>query len=138
MEVLDELTARQVHLLGLEGPFARTDPMISEGKLLYAIFGALAEFERDVIRDRVVAGMAAARGRGRKGGRRPKLSPEQQQLAVEMAQGGIGGTRIAKTFGCARQTVYTVLAHAEVTAIVRTLEYARPTAHKALEQASRE
>src|ERR1043166_2801385 len=68
IEVLDELTARQVHLVVLEGPFAHTSPLTSEGKLLYAIFAALAEFERDLIRDRVVAGLAAARTRGRKGG----------------------------------------------------------------------
>ena len=110
IEVLDELTARQVHLVVLEGPFAHTSPLTSEGKLLYAIFAALAEFERDLIRDRVVAGLAAARTRGRKGGRRPKLSPEQQRLAVEMAQGGIGVTRIAKALGCARQTIYNTLA----------------------------
>jgi DNA invertase Pin-like site-specific DNA recombinase len=110
IEVLDELTARQVHLVMLEGPFAHTSPLTSEGKLLYAIFAALAEFEHDLIRDRVVAGLAAARTRGRKGGRRPKLSTEQQRLAAEMAQGGIGVTRIAKTLGCARQTIYSTLA----------------------------
>jgi DNA invertase Pin-like site-specific DNA recombinase len=114
IEVLDELTTRQVHLVVLEGPFARTSPLTSEGKLLYAIFAAFAEFERDLIRDRVIAGMAAAAVRGRKGGRRPKLSPEQQRLAVEMAQGGIGVTRIAKTLGCARQTVYTTLAQMRI------------------------
>jgi len=66
--VIYTLTARQVHLVVLEGPFAHTSPLTSGGKLLYAIFAALAEFERDLIRDRVVAGLAAARTRGRKGG----------------------------------------------------------------------
>jgi DNA invertase Pin-like site-specific DNA recombinase len=45
---------------------------------------------------------------------RPKLSPEQQHLAIAMAQGGIGVTRIAKTLGCARQTVYKALAYNHV------------------------
>jgi DNA invertase Pin-like site-specific DNA recombinase len=72
IELIDELTTRQVHLMVLEGPFAHTSPLTSEGKLLYAIFAALAEFERDLIRDRVLAGMAAVLTRGRKGGRRPR------------------------------------------------------------------
>jgi DNA invertase Pin-like site-specific DNA recombinase len=110
IEVLDDLTAREVCLRVLEGPFASTSPTTSEGKLLYAIFAALAEFERDLIRDRVRAGLAAASARGRRGGRRPKLDAEQQQLVREMVERGIGVTRIAKTLGCARQTIYNLLA----------------------------
>jgi DNA invertase Pin-like site-specific DNA recombinase len=62
------------------------------------------------------AGIAAARARGRKGGRRPKLSPEQQQLAADMARGGIPITTSATTLGCSRHTVYKALAlvHAAV------------------------
>jgi len=114
IEVLDELRARQVQLWGLEGPFAHTSPETSEGKLLFGIFAAFAEFERDLIRDRVRAGLTAARSRGRTGGRRPKLTPKQQALAVQMARGGTAVTEIARHFGCARQTVYKALAQAPV------------------------
>ena len=56
----------------------------SGGKLIFHIFGALAEFERSVITDRTLAGLAAARARGRLGGRPPKLSPKQQKHAVKL------------------------------------------------------
>jgi len=112
MELLDDLKARQVHLVVLEGPFAHTSPETSEGKLLFGIFAAVAEFERDLIRDRVLAGLTAARARGRTGGRKPKLSPAQQELVVQMARGGTAVTTIARQLGCARQTVYKTLAQA--------------------------
>jgi len=56
------------------------------------------------------------RPRGRKGGRRPKLSLEQQQLAADMAHGGIPITTIATTLGCSRHTVYKALKPAGVDA----------------------
>ena len=59
---------------------------------------------------RIHAGLAAARARGRKGGRKPKLSADQQQLAVDMAKGGIPITTIAQTLHCSRHTVYKALA----------------------------
>jgi DNA invertase Pin-like site-specific DNA recombinase len=113
IEVLDELKARQVRLVVLEGPFAHTSPETSEGKLLFGIFAAFAEFERDLIRDRVLAGLTAARSRGRRGGRRPKLSPTQQREAQVLARGGMPVAEIARHFGCARQTIYTVLGVAQ-------------------------
>src|SRR4029453_1382818 len=88
LELFDELQARHVQMVVLEGPFAHTSPETSEGKLLFGIFAAFAEFERDLIRDRVLAGLTAARIRGRTGGRRPKLSASQQREAQGSARGG--------------------------------------------------
>src|SRR5262249_6929963 len=56
----------------------------------------------------------AARARGRKGGRRPKLSPEQQRHAVMMAESKIPITEIAKTLQCSRHTIYAALAQAHI------------------------
>jgi hypothetical protein len=56
--------------------------------LALQMFAALAEYERALIQERIMAGIAAARARGRTGGRKPKLSPEQQRVATEMARGG--------------------------------------------------
>jgi DNA invertase Pin-like site-specific DNA recombinase len=53
----------------------------SGGKLIFHIFGALAEFERDIIRERTQAGLTAARSRGRKGGRPKSLTPKKAQMA---------------------------------------------------------
>ena len=113
IELLDDLKARQVTLVVLEGPFAHTSPETSEGKLLFGIFAAFAEFERDLIRDRVLAGLAAARSRGRAGGRKPRLSPAQQRDVQVLARGGMPIAEIARRFDCARQTVYKALAQAQ-------------------------
>jgi DNA invertase Pin-like site-specific DNA recombinase len=56
------------------------------GKLLFHIFGALAEFERDLVRERTHAGLAAGRARGRVGGRKPKLTARQIGMARTMYQ----------------------------------------------------
>jgi DNA invertase Pin-like site-specific DNA recombinase len=110
LELAEELRERQIELKVLEGPFAHLDTATSEGRLLFNMLGAFAQFERELIRDRVVAGLTAARARGRKGGRRPKLAPDQQQLACQMAASGIPITTIAQTLHCARHTVYKALA----------------------------
>ena len=54
------------------------------GRMLMQMVGSFAEFERAMIRERTLAGLAAARARGRTGGRRPKLQPDQQQVLVEL------------------------------------------------------
>ena len=60
------------------------DTTTSSGKLVFHIFAALAEFERNLIRERTNAGLAAARARGRLGGRKKSLNTKQRQQAVEM------------------------------------------------------
>lgn len=62
------------------------DTRSSSGKLIFHIFGALAEFERNLIEDRTRAGLAAARARGRKGGRPKSLDTTKRQLTVELYQ----------------------------------------------------
>ena len=60
------------------------DTSTLSGKLTFHIFAALAEFERNLIRERTQAGLAAARARGRKGGRRKALDAEKRQFAVQL------------------------------------------------------
>ena len=78
LEILQDLQERQVALRILEGLGVQMNPATSEGKLFLSMLGAFAEFERTLIRERVVAGLVAARARGHKGGRRPKLTAAQQ------------------------------------------------------------
>jgi DNA invertase Pin-like site-specific DNA recombinase len=87
MEIVQDLQERQIGLRILEGAGVQMNPATSEGKLFLSMLGAFAEFERTLIRERVVAGLVAARARGHKGGRRPKLSAAQQ-LAGPGAQVG--------------------------------------------------
>jgi Resolvase, N terminal domain len=63
-------------------------PAIPGGKLVFHVFAALAEFERDLIRERTTAGLAAARARGRRGGRPSVLSGHKLQVAQEMYRSG--------------------------------------------------
>jgi DNA invertase Pin-like site-specific DNA recombinase len=79
MEVVDDLTKRGVGFKVLQG--AAIDTTTSQGKLVFTIFAGLAEFERDVIRERTIAGLAAARARGRKGGRASVFTPSKLRRA---------------------------------------------------------
>src|SRR5262245_33453824 len=126
LEIVEDLTRRGVALKTLTG--YAIDTSTPHGKLVLHMFAALAEYERALIQERIMAGIAAARARGRTGGRRPKLSREERQVAVDMARGGSPVTRIAKTLGCSRPTVYKTLgAQAE-------LAEAADEAHSAAEQ----
>lgn len=112
LEIVEDLTQRDIGLKTLTG-FA-IDTHTPHGRLALQMFAALAEYERALIQERIMAGIAAARARGRNGGRKPKLSPEQQQLAVDMAQGGIPIATIARTLQCSRHTVYKALGQTRV------------------------
>jgi DNA invertase Pin-like site-specific DNA recombinase len=77
------------------------------GKLVFHTFAALAEFERDLIRERTAAGLAAARARGRHGGRPPVLTGHKLQVALEMyASGQYSVSAIATTLGVSRASIY--------------------------------
>ena len=78
---IEELEQRGVGFQSLTESIDTTSP---GGKLVFQIFGALAEFERNVIIERTKAGLAAARARGRVGGRPKRLSKGQRQLAVSL------------------------------------------------------
>jgi len=114
IEIADDLVQRGIGLKTLTG--FDIDTTTAHGKLMLQMFAALAEYERALITERINAGIAAARARGRKGGRRPKLSPEQQQHAAQMAEGKMPITAIAQMLGCSRHTVYKALAVVEVPA----------------------
>jgi DNA invertase Pin-like site-specific DNA recombinase len=112
IEIAEDLAQRGIGLKTLTG--FDIDTNTPPGRLTLQMLAALAEYERALIQERIMAGIAAARARGRKGGRRPKLSPEQQQLAVDMAKGGIPITKIASTLQCSRHTVYKAWAQMRV------------------------
>lgn len=77
------------------------------GKLIFHVLAALGEFERDLIRERINAGLAAARARGRVGGRPRALSDEQVRHARALYDaGGSTVAEIARSFGVSRQTLY--------------------------------
>ena len=81
VSVVQELTNRGVGLRVLAGQGAQIDTTTPAGRLVFGIFAALAEFERELIRERTLAGLEAARARGRRGGRKFALTKAQVRLA---------------------------------------------------------
>ena len=91
----------------LTGQGAAIDTTTPAGKLVFGIFAALAEFERELISERTTAGLASARARGRKGGRPYKMTAAKLRLAA--ASMGQADTRISELcteLGITRQTLY--------------------------------
>jgi DNA invertase Pin-like site-specific DNA recombinase len=77
------------------------------GKLVFHVFAALAEFERDLIRERTIAGLAAARARGRHGGRPSVMTTHKARVAQDMyGSGQYTVATIAKTLGVSRASIY--------------------------------
>ena len=107
IEVINSLEERGIGFRSVQEGF---DTSTNGGKLIFHMFGALAEFERNLIRERTMAGLAAARARGRKGGRRPKLNPDQVTMAKTlMADRNNNPNEIAKMLGISRSTLYRVI-----------------------------
>ena len=101
---LDRLGRRLPHLLetvrtledrgvGFRGVQEAIDTTTPGGRLVFHIFGAIAEFERDLIRERTRVGLAAARARARRGGRRAKLTDEQRTVARSFFPGRTSSVR---------------------------------------------
>ncbi len=83
------------------------DTTSAAGKLQFHVFSALAEFERELIRERTLAGLRAARARGRKGGRPKVMTPEKVRLAARlMSDPTLAVEEICATLGVSRATLY--------------------------------
>ncbi len=107
INTVHDLTARGVGLKVLTGQGAAIDTTSAAGKLVFGIFAALAEFERELISERTVAGLASARARGRKGGRPFKMTAAKLRLA--MASMGQPETKVGDLcaeMNITRQTLY--------------------------------
>src|SRR4051812_28205427 len=108
IDLVSELEALGVGFVSLMESIDTTTP---GGKLIFHIFGALAEFERDLIRERTMAGLAAARVRGRKGGRPTVWTPEKLAVARQMYDSRQHEVaEIARVLGVSRASVYRAMA----------------------------
>ncbi len=104
IDVVGRLNEDQIGLMSLQ---EKIDTTTSGGKLVFHIFGALAEFEREVIRERTRAGLAAARTRGRKGGRPIKFGTKQVERAKRLLDDPETTVReVCKTLGISKATLY--------------------------------
>lgn len=107
INTVHDLTARGVGLKVLTGHGASVDTTTASGKLVFGIFAALAEFERELISERTIAGLESARARGRKGGRPYKMTASKLRLAMSsMGQPETKIGNLCKEIGITRQTLY--------------------------------
>jgi DNA invertase Pin-like site-specific DNA recombinase len=113
VNVVHELTDRGIGLKVLTGQGAQIDTTTAQGKLVFGIFAALAEFERDLIRERTQAGLIAAAARGRKGGRKPVVTPDKLRRARAMIEQGLNVREAAMRLKIGKTALYVALAGAE-------------------------
>jgi len=107
VNLVHDLTGRGVGLKVLAGQGANLDTTTANGRLVFGIFAALAEFERELIVERTRAGLASARARGRNGGRPFKMTPAKLRLAqAAMGQPGTKVSELCIELGITRQTLY--------------------------------
>src|SRR3954454_19534894 len=105
-DLITRITELNDRKIGFKSLTEQIDTTTSGGKLIFHMFGALAEFERDIIRERTNAGLEAARSRGKKGGRPRALTPTQIQLARRLyADKNTSVFEICKMLGISRHTL---------------------------------
>ena len=104
IQLTNELQSRRIDLESLTEKLATGSPT---GKLVFHVFAALAEFERNLIRERTLAGLKAARARGRQGGRPSKLQPKElKTIRALLKTTEVSVQEIATRFGVSRSTLY--------------------------------
>ena len=114
-DLIEMVTLLESKEIGLRSLQEAIDTSSSSGKLIFHIFGALAEFERNLIRERTQAGLQAARARGRKGGRPKALDKDKQELAVKLyAEKRHTVVQICKMMGISKPTLYKYLRDSSV------------------------
>src|SRR4051812_37691614 len=105
-DLITRITELQNRKIGFKSLTENIDTTTSGGKLTFHIFGALAEFERNIIRERTNAGLEAARARGKLGGRPPALPPEKITLARKLyVDKSTSVTEICTILGILRHTL---------------------------------
>lgn len=104
IDVAEDLQARGIALRSLTESLDTSTPV---GRFLFALLGALASMEREIIVERTRAGLRAAAARGRRGGRPPVLDADKLRAAKAMlASGTMSATEVARQVGCAPSTLY--------------------------------
>ena len=106
LEVIERLEAKGAFFRSLMDPIDTSSP---QGKFTLQVLGAAAEFERALIRERTKAGLAAAAARGRKGGRRPVVTPDKLRRAREYLANGLNVREAAARLKIGKTALYAAL-----------------------------
>ena len=107
LTTVTDLKTRGIAFRSLTEQMDTTTP---QGEFLFHVFGALAQFERSLIQERVQAGLAAARRRGRRGGRPVAIDAEKLGAVITALEGGATKAAVCRTFGIKRSTLIDSLA----------------------------
>jgi DNA invertase Pin-like site-specific DNA recombinase len=107
VNTVEDLAEHGIGLKVIAGQGADIDTTTASGKLVFGLFAALADFERELTRERTLAGLASARARGKKGGRSHHLTKAQVRLAqASMANKDTNASELCRELGVSRQTLY--------------------------------
>src|SRR5262245_26421322 len=111
LQIVTTLHAQGVAFRSLTEQMDTTTP---QGTFLFSVFGALAQYERALTQERIKAGLAAARRRGKHGGRPRVIGPEQLAAIRTTLEAGASKAAVCRTFGVKRTTLYDALARVDV------------------------
>lgn len=104
LSIIEDLKQKGVDFASVQDGF---DTSTASGKMVFSVIGAMAEYERNLIRERTMAGLAAARARGRMGGRPQALDESQVKVVIALAEAGeLTIKQICEQVGCSRSTYY--------------------------------
>jgi len=110
IHLIDTVTALEARGVGLRSLTEAIDTTTPGGRLIFHVFGALGQFERDLIRERTRAGIAAAAARGRKGGRKPSMTDEKLRRAQALLELGLTVREAAMRLKVGKTALYAALA----------------------------
>jgi DNA invertase Pin-like site-specific DNA recombinase len=111
--LIETVTALQARSVGLRSLTENIDTTTPGGRLIFNVFGALAAFERDLIRERTKAGLAAAAARGRRGGRKPVVTADKLMRARGLLAGGLTVREAAARVKVGKTALYQALSEAK-------------------------
>jgi len=106
LTIADDLHAKGIGVTILTGKLSGTYCPTGEGKFFFTMMAAFAELERDIIHERTMAGLQAARAQGRSGGRPTVMDPDKLAAAQARRERGESPTQIAKVLGVSRASIY--------------------------------
>lgn len=107
LDIVNSLKEKRVGFRSLTESMDTTTP---SGEFLFQVFGALAQYERALTRERVMAGLAAAKRRGRRGGRPPAITGEKLDAILSALDGGMSKAAVCRNFEVKRTTLIETLA----------------------------
>lgn len=108
LSIVEDLKQRGAHFASVQDGF---DTSTASGKMVFSVIGAMAEYERNLTRERTMAGLASARARGRKGGRPKQLDESSVKVAIALANADeLTINEICKQVECSRSTYYRQIA----------------------------